>query len=208
MERSHLVCSICGIGVDPATSIAIGGVTVCLTCKHRYVQSLREGTAVTAPDSFEVVELTVKGRYVIAPRGVDFPPYCVKCGEPAVVSQDEALMCNGGFMVDLITSGAPLEGWHIRIGYCQCHWDRMQLGDRINTRGGVLGMVLFAGGLLSLGLLPSFALPLVPLGLFIGFFSVLLGNWLNRTVRASRIKNDQMWIKGTCKAFRNRLRQA
>jgi hypothetical protein len=197
-------CVECGQIFPPNQLISVNKSLVCAACKPVFLQRVAEGG--TLPSSSG---LWRQGKKIVTVSDTIFPDRCVKCNGPAhgfqlkrvLYWQHPAyyllLLCN--LLVLLIVVLIVRKKAVVYIGLCEAHRKQRKVAIAVCTiglLGGVVVMCAAAG-------MSSGWLALAGLAVFItgGVWGVVKG----RTIAATKIDKENVWVSGAGKDFLDQL---
>ncbi len=196
-------CCVCGKETMADKILTFGSEAVCMVCKDQYVTQLRAGD-----DGVPELPLRLDGRKVLAPLNATLPPRCVKCGEDATIMLDKKLTYSPAwaFLVGgAIVSLAMQKKTTVKYGLCDRHRTRRKYGLIAAWGGGILTVLLLIAGIAVAQASPDLSMVLMGLCIPLLLLTLLVSGLMTRTISASKIDNQWVWISGTGKAFRNQL---
>jgi GYF domain 2 len=198
---SENICVECGKTFAPGDLIRLNGSWVCAQCKPVFLQRLSEGVAVPSSGN----NLWRFNKRLVTRSETVFPDRCVKCNAPAdgfrlkrvLYWQHPAylllLLCN--LLVLIIVVLIVRKKAVVHIGLCHKHRARRKQGMIIGWSsflGGVVALVI--AGVLSSGWI-AFG------GVLVLLAGSIYGVILARTVSATKITKENVWVAGVHRDF-------
>jgi len=197
-------CAECGRTFPADELVTLNKSLVCAQCKPIFLQRMAEGV----PGSGRA-GIWREGKKLVTRSETPFPHRCVKCNAPANGYKLKRvlywhhpayyllLLCN--LLVLLIVVLIVRKKAVLHIGLCEAHRKQRTLGITICSIGMIGGIVL----LISAAALESGWMALIGVGGF--FFGLVWGIVKARTIAATKIDNDIVWVSGAGPAFLNDL---
>jgi hypothetical protein len=197
-------CAECGRAFPADELVMLNKSLVCAQCKPMFLQRMAEGVPASGRSG-----LWREGKKLVTRSETPFPDRCVKCNAPANGFKLKRvlywhhpaiyllILCN--LLVLLIVSLIVRKKAVLHIGLCEAHRKQRSLGIILCTAGVLGGIALIIGGAVA----ESGWVALVGVAAFL--FGVIWGIVKARTVAATKIENDIVWVSGVCPAFLNDL---
>jgi hypothetical protein len=200
------ICAECGKAFPEDELVTLNKSLVCAQCKPIFLQRMAEGVPTSGQSG-----LWREGKKLVTRSETPFPDRCVKCNAPANGYKLKRvlywhhpaiyllLLCN--ILVLLIVSLIVRKKAVLHIGLCEAHRKQRVLGLAICWGGVFAGIVLICVAIA----MESGWLALAGAGAF--FFGIIWGIVKARTIAATKIDNDIVWLSGVGPAFLNQLPQ-
>jgi hypothetical protein len=198
------ICAECGQAFPADELVTLNKSLVCAQCKPVFLQRMAEGVPGSGRSG-----IWREGKKLVTRSETPFPDRCVKCNAPAngfklkrvLYWQHPAyyllLLCN--LLVLLIVVLIVRKKAVLHIGLCEAHRKQRTLGMIICSTGMLGGVaMLIAGAALESGWLAL-------IGVAGFFFGLIWGIVKARTISATKIDNDIVWVSGVGPAFLNDL---
>lgn len=204
-------CAECGRAFPPDELVTLNKSLVCAQCKPIFLQRMTEGVA-----SFGQGGIWREGKRLFTRSQTPFPDRCVKCNAPANGFRLKQtlywyhpayfllllLICATSFiglLVFIIVTMAVRKKVLLHIGLCEAHLKERTIGIIICTAGILGAIALYVVAAIK----ESWELVLV--GTAALLFGIIWGIVKARTIVATKIDNDMVWVKGVGPAFLNDL---
>ena len=197
-------CTECGRTFPADELVMINRSTVCAQCKPIFLQRLTEGVPVSGKSG-----IWREGKKLVTRSETPFPDRCVKCNAPAngfrlkrvLYWQHPAyyLLLFCALLVLLIVMLIVRKKAVLHIGLCEAHRKQRSLGIVICSVGIIVGIAMIIGG----GVMESGWVALAGTALFL--FGIIWGLVKTRTIAATKIDKDNVWVSGVCRAFLDQL---
>ncbi|HEX9047617.1 MAG TPA: DUF4339 domain-containing protein [Verrucomicrobiae bacterium] len=197
-------CAECGRTFPPDELISLNRSLVCAQCKPIFLQRMAEG----AP-SLGVAGLWREGGKLVTASETPFPDRCVKCNAPAhgfrlkrvLYWQHPAyyllLFCN--LLIMLIVILIVRKKAVLHIGLCEHHRQQRKIAIAICTVGMIGGFAMLIGGLVNnIGWVATS-------GIALFLFGLIWGIARGRTIAATNIDGNTVWVSGVCREFLDQL---
>lgn len=197
-------CAECGKIFPPDELVALNRSLVCAHCKPIFLQRMAEGASTPGGQG-----IWRQGKKLFTRSETPFPDRCVKCNAPAngfrlkrvLYWQHPAyyllLLCN--LLILLIVIMIVRKKAVLHIGLCETHRQRRKTAVAACTIGIIGGIVLIAAGAtMSSGWL-------ILLGVILFFGGAIWGVARGRSIAATKIDKEYVWVSGVCKAFLDEL---
>jgi len=212
-EQARLACVECGKLFAPDDVVRIKNATVCAHCKPVFLQRLTEG----APLEFNAFGLWREGKRLVARKDTAFPDRCIKCNAPAsgyrlkrTVYWHHAayyllllllpFYCLG-LVVFVITSMAVRKKMVFEVGLCEKHRRRRWVAVTACVGGTIIGLGMLVTSSFNDHVWLAMA----------GATSILVGViWgvvSGRIVEATKMDDEQAWLRGAGPEYLNQLPQ-
>jgi len=202
------VCVECGQVFPADELVTLNKSLVCAQCKPVFLQRMAEGVPASGRTG-----LWREGKKLVTRSETPFPDRCVKCNGPAngyklkrvlywhhpAVYLLLLLLCTIGLIVYIIVSMVVRKKAILRIGLCDAHRKQRTLGIIICTSGILGGISLLVAGAVAESGWTALA------GVGAIFFGIIWGIVKARTIAATKIDNDVVWVSGVCQGFLNEL---
>lgn len=197
-------CAECGRAFPADELVTLNKSLVCAQCKPIFLQRMTEGVLGSGRSG-----IWREGKKLVTRSETPFPDRCVKCNAPAngfklkrvLYWQHPAyyllLLCN--LLVLLIVVLIVRKKAVLHIGLCEAHRKQRTLGITICSIGMIGGIALLIGG----AALESGWVALIGLAGFL--FGLVWGIVKARTISATKIDKDFVWVTGVGPAFLNDL---
>ena len=198
------LCVECGRNFPPDELVRLNQTTVCAECKPVFLQRMAEGVAMSGGPG-----LWRQGKKIMTVSETPFPDRCVKCNAPANGFRLKRnlswhppayfllLLCN--LLVYAIVAMVVRKKAVLHVGLCEIHRKQRTIAN-IACAIGVLGglAMIFGGAFGSSGwlALTGFAFLLV---------GAIWGAAKGRTVSATKIDKENVWVSGAGKEFLDTL---
>jgi len=206
-----LTCSLCQRKVPSDEAILVRGVTVCATCKPRFVQSLEEGFGIEAFGVFRKKKLVILG------KNTELPRRCFKCnrGQNIEMIAVKAHHDTFPFVVLLLMSFIfpPIllvqlfcffhNRYELRVGLCPLHQKRIWMGKVLSISLFAISIFVWAAAIDHSNHY-SWTFHLFFLG-FLFLFLSLLSSMNSKLVTVNKITQHTVWLEGAGRRFRNAL---
>jgi hypothetical protein len=197
-------CAECGRVYSTDELVNLNKSWVCAQCKPIFLQRMAEGAPIAG-----AAGIWREGKRLVTRSETPFPDRCVKCNAPAngfrlkrvLYWQHPAyyllLLCN--LLVLLIVVLIVRKKAVLHIGLCEAHRQQRRMAI-IACAVGMLGglAMIIGGGIENMGWL---ALG----GVLIFFTGIIWGILKGRTIAATKIENETVWVSGVCREFLNEL---
>lgn len=202
-QPKQAICAECGQYFPPDELVTLNKTLVCARCKPLFLQRLAEGVTATGAGLWR------EGNKLVTRSETPFPDRCVKCNAPAngfrlrqvLYWQHPAyyllILCN--LLVLLIVLLIVRKKAVLQVGLCETHRQQRKtalLACCLGLLGGI-GMII-GGALAGSGLLAVAGVLILLTGLIWGIVK-------GRTVVATRIENENVWVGGVCREFLDQL---
>lgn len=194
------ICVECGKTFPPDELISMNNSPVCAQCKPVFLQRLKEGAAM--PSTGNLWRLNKR---LVTRTETIFPDRCVKCNAPANGFRLKRtlywahplylllLFCN--LLILLIVYLIVRKKAVVHIGLCDAHRTKRKLGIAIAWSSFALGLLMFIGGIgFSYGWVCGCGFLLLLAG-------PITGVLMARTVAATKIDKEYVWLSGCHKDF-------
>jgi hypothetical protein len=197
------VCAECRCTFPSDELVTLNRSLVCATCKPVFLQRMTEGVSVSSQSG-----LWREGKKLVTRSETPFPDRCIKCNAPANGFKLKRTLYwhHPGYYVlilwlllFIIVSLIVRKKAVLHIGLCEAHRKQRTLGILICTTGILGGIGLLVGGAIA----ETGWIALAGLGAF--FFGIVWGIVKARTIAATKIDKDVVWISGVGPAFLNEL---
>jgi hypothetical protein len=197
-------CAECGKSFPKDELVTLNRSQVCAQCKPVFLQRMAEGVS-----SGGAASLWREGKKLVTRSETPFPDRCVKCNAPAngfrlkrvLYWQHPAyyllILCNLLIMVIVMLIVRKKAVLH--IGLCEKHRKQRQVASITATAAIVVGLTSMIGGLIHQTGWIALA------GFILLVAGIVTGAVWGRTVGATKIENDTVWVSGVCPAFLNEL---
>lgn len=197
-------CVECGRVFPPSDLIQIHQSSVCAACKPVFLQRLSEGAAM--PSS---IGLWRQNKRVVTVNETTFPDRCVKCNEPAngfclkrtLYWQHPAylllILCN--LLILLIVVLIVRKKAVVHIGLCEKHRANRTYGLTIGWLGFLGGLAAIIGGAIMQSWIT------VVIGVVLILVGAVFGIAWGRTVYATKITKENVWVGGVNSKFLENL---
>ena len=201
---AEAVCAECGKLFPAEDLISLNRTRVCAQCKPVFLQRMAEGASTPGGQG-----LWRQGKKLFTVSETPFPDRCVKCNAPAngfrlkrvLYWQHPAyyllLLCN--LLVLIIVVMIVRKKAVLHIGLCEAHRKQRQtaiIACTLGMIGGFLMIIFGAAG--SYGWLAL-------IGVVVFFTGVIWGVAKGRTIAATKIDKENVWVSGVGKAFLDEL---
>lgn len=199
-NRAEGICAECGQYFPPDELVTINHTLVCARCKPVLLQRLAEGVPSAGAGG-----LWREGKRLVTRSETPFPDRCVKCNAPAngfrlkrvLYWQHPAyyllLFCNLIILIIVILIVRKKAVLH--IGLCEAHRKQRTTAIIACLAGMLGGLALIIGGAVA----GSGWLILAGVVLFLG--GAVWGILKGRTIAATKIDKDTVWVSGVCREF-------
>lgn len=194
------LCAECGRTFPPEEMIQLHHAWVCAQCKPVFLQRLAEGAPLPS-----VISLWRSRRKAVTRPDTTFPDRCVKCNAPAsgfrlkrvVYWQHPAyyLLLLINLLILLIVVLIVRKKAILHIGLCERHRARRKIGLVVGYSSILVGVALIIGGAVY-----SSGKPIL-LGLLLLLVGGIGGALLARTIVASKIDQEYVWLTGCHRDF-------
>ncbi|HEV2693970.1 MAG TPA: DUF4339 domain-containing protein [Verrucomicrobiae bacterium] len=197
-------CVECGKIFPPDELITLNHSKVCGGCKPIYLQRLAEGATLPSASG-----LWRQGKKIVTVSETIFPDRCVKCNAPAngfrlkrvLYWQHPAyfllILCN--LLVLLIVMLIVRKKAVLHIGLCERHQQQRKTAIAASVTGILGSIVLFCvAGVMSSGW-PALA------GVVVLLIGVIWGIAKGRTIAATKIEKQTVWVRGAGPEFLDEL---
>ena len=197
-------CAECGRSFPADELVMLNKSLVCAQCKPVFLQRMTEGLPTSGRSG-----IWREGKKLVTRSETPFPDRCVKCNASANGFKLKRvlywhhpayyflLLCN--LLVLLIVVLIVRKKAVLHIGLCDAHRKQRTLGIIICSVGMLGGIALMITG----GVLESGWVALIGVAGF--FFGLIWGIVKARTIAATKIDNDIVWVSGVGPAFLNDL---
>jgi hypothetical protein len=197
-------CAECGRTYSIDELVSLNKSWVCAQCKPIFLQRMAEGAPATG-----VAGIWREGKRLVTRSETPFPDRCVKCNAPAngfrlkrvLYWQHPAyyllLLCN--LLILLIVVLIVRKKAVLHIGLCEAHRQQRRLAIIACCVGMLGGIALMIGG----GVESSGWLALA--GVLIFLTGIVWGILKGRTIAATKIDKDTVWVSGVGPEFLNEL---
>lgn len=193
-------CVECGQTFPPNELVRLNKALVCAACKPVFLQRMTEGAAIAGGAG-----LLRKGKKIVTVSETPFPDRCVKCNAPANGYRLKRvlywhhpayfllLFCN--LLVLLIVVLIVRKKAVLHVGLCEVHRKQRLIAIIACTVGMLGGLVaIIAGAVMPSG-------PVVVTGIVLFFAGAIWGITKGRTVYATKIDKQNVWVGGAGKEF-------
>jgi hypothetical protein len=197
-------CAECGYLFPNGEMISYGDVWVCARCKPVFFQRIREG----APLAAGAASAWRSGDAVVLPVGGTFPARCVKCNRaPQGAPAKRTLAWHQPWLYALLVSPVIYiivallvrKTAKVEVPICDEDRSRWRMWVTISWVSGLAGLLgIFVAIGMESGTLGLIAVVTLLTGLFLGPLKATL-------VTAKKIDRDYVWVRGTCKDYRELL---
>jgi hypothetical protein len=198
------VCVECGRTFPSDELVTLNKSLVCAECKPVFLQRMTEGVPVSGRAG-----LWREGKKLVTRSETQFPDRCVKCNAPTNGFKLKRvlywhhpayyllLLCN--ILVLLIVYLIVRKKAVLNIGLCEAHRKQRTLGILICTTGIFGGIALIIAGAVA----EHAWMALLGVGALL--FGIIWGIVKARTIAATKIDKEIVWVSGVCPAFLNEL---
>jgi hypothetical protein len=197
-------CVECGRVFPTDDLVNLNKSWVCAQCKPIFLQRMAEGVPTSGG-----LGLWRQGKRLVTRSETPFPDRCVKCNAPAngfrlkrvLYWQHPAyyflLLCN--LLILLIVVLIVRKKAVLRIGLCEAHRKQRQLAITACSVGILGGLAMLIGSAFA----ESGWLALA--GLVIFLTGAVWGIAKGRTIAATKIDKENVWVSGICRDFLDQL---
>lgn len=197
-------CAECGKAFPAEDLITLNKTTVCAGCKPIFLQRMVEGAP--TPGSAGIWR---EGKKLVTRTETPFPDHCVKCNQPAngfrlkrvLYWQHPAyyLLLLLNILILLIVVLIVRKKAVLHIGLCDTHRRQRRTAIAACLAG------VFAGPALIVGAVIYHSSASLVGGIVILLAGLVWGFVKGRTIAASKIDKENVWVSGLCEKFLEEL---
>jgi len=203
-NKRENICAECGQYFPDDELVSLNKTLVCAQCKPVFLQRMAEGVPTAG-----AAGLWREGKKLVTRSETPFPDRCVKCNAPAngfrlkrvLYWQHPAyyllLLCN--ILILLIVVLIVRKKAVLYIGLCEAHRKQRKIALIACSMGMLGGVALIIGGAVSQSGW------LVLAGAVIFLAGAIWGILKGRTIAATKIDKENVWIGGVCHEFLDQL---
>ena len=203
-KNQEAVCAECGQRFPADEVVTLNKTVVCARCKPVFLQRMAEGVPTAGSAG-----LWREGKRLVTRSETPFPDRCVKCNAPAhgfrlkrvLYWQHPAylllILCN--LLILLIVVLIVRKKAVLHIGLCEAHRKQRQIAVIACWAGTMGGLAMIIGGIVDQSGWVA--------GAGIAFFltGVIWGILKGRTIAATKIDKDTVWVSGVRREFLEQL---
>jgi hypothetical protein len=201
---NQAVCAECGQYFPPDELVTLNRTQVCANCKPIFLQRMAEGVPTSG-----AAGIWREGKKLVTRSETPFPDRCVKCNAPAngfrlkrvLYWQHPAyyllILCN--LLVLLIVLLVVRKKAVLHVGLCEAHRKQRQTAIIACSVGILGGLAMIIAGAMNESVWLAVG------GILIFFAGIIWGILKGRTVAASKIDKENVWVSGVCKEFLDEL---
>jgi len=198
------ICVECGRSFPPDELVTLNKSLVCAQCKPVFLQRMTEGVPASGRAG-----LWREGKKLVTRSETPFPDRCIKCNAPTNGFKLKRvlywhhpayyllLLCN--ILVLLIVVLIVRKKAVLHIGLCEAHRKQRKIGILICTAGVLGGIGMIIGGAIAESGFIALA------GTAALLFGIIWGILKARTIAATKIDKEVVWVSGVGPAFLNEL---
>jgi hypothetical protein len=219
MEKNgESICAGCGQYYPDEELLTLNKTLVCAQCKPLFLQRMAEGLPVA-----EAAGLWREGNKLVTRSGTSFPDRCVKCNAPAngfrlkralywyhpayylLLLLFYVLFICSVFVLVVVLFFVRKHAV-VHVGLCEAHRKQRQTAIIICTIGVVGGLAMIIGGIAAATNGAGASAEWVCYaGIVIFLAGAIWGIVKARTVYASKIDKNTVWVSGVCQEFLDQL---
>lgn len=198
------ICAECGQYFPADELITLNKTPVCARCKPLFLQRMAEGVATSG-----AAGIWRQGNRLVTRSETPFPDRCVKCNAPAggyrlkrvLYWQHPAyyllLLCN--LLVLLVVVLIVRKKAILHIGLCEAHRAQRKTAIIVCSVGMLGGVAIIIGSIVAQGGWLALA------GVAIFLTGAIWGIVKGRTIAATKIDKDHVWVSGVGREFLDEL---
>lgn len=203
-NQTTTVCVECGKTFPPDELVTLNRSLVCAQCKPIFLQRLAEGAPISVGAG-----IWREGKKLVTCSETPFPDRCVKCNASAngfrlkrvLYWQNPAyyLLLLINVRILLIVVLIVRKKAILNVGLCEAHRQQRLTAIAVCWSGVLAGPAAIIAGAIY------HSAPAIAGGIVIFLAALIWGLVKGRTISASKIDKENVWVSGVCRAFLEEL---